>query len=117
MSELDANNEKMAIFMGRIINPYRRDESSASEFVTYDEKEMYGDWRPHRYNSSWDWLLPVWQKITHEIGLWMMTHGHDKLWLEASHKIETAICREFDCRRAHTLMIHLMKWHEEQIKN
>lgn len=64
------------------------------------------------YDTSWTELMPVWKKC-HEIGYWMMTNNHDKLWLEKSKEIESAIVNEVDCQKAATLISHLIKWYNE----
>jgi hypothetical protein len=63
-----------------------------------------------QYHSSWDWLLPVWQKCIKEIGLWMVTGEHDKLWYEKSESINRTITCEFDCAKAATKISQLIEW-------
>ncbi len=67
----------------------------------------YGWWG--KYHTSWDWLMPVYRKIA-EIGLFMMTNGYDKLWLEKSKEIEYAVLHEETPHKAATLIAQLIIW-------
>lgn len=106
MSTIIENNKLIAEFMG---------------LKQYDNK-MWDNPTRHslcfdlNYHSAWNWLMPVWKKCT-EIGLWMMTNGHEKLWLEKSKEIENTIIREFDCQKASSKIAQLIQWYNEQIKN
>jgi hypothetical protein len=66
-----------------------------------------------KFHTSWDWLMPSWGKCI-EIGLWMLTNGHDKLWLEKSKEIETAIVCEIDCQKAAIKIAQLIQWYNNQ---
>ncbi len=68
-----------------------------------------------KYDSSWDWLMPVYRK-TAEIGLWMMTNGYDKAWIEKGKEIEYAILTEETPQRAATLIAQLIEWYNQQQK-
>lgn len=67
------------------------------------------------YTRSWDSLHPAYRKVA-EIGLWMMTHGHDKLWLEKSALLRNAMLNEETPLKAATYISHMIKWYNEQEK-
>jgi hypothetical protein len=69
-----------------------------------------------QYHSSWSWLMPVWKECA-DIGLFMMTNGFDRLWLEKEKEIEDAIVREVDCKKAAILISMLIQWYNTQSKN
>lgn len=88
------------------------------------DKKSYSYWRyqikdgrysyAHQlnYHLSWDWLHPVYIKITH-IGLFMMTNGFDKLWLEKSKDIDRAMLNEDTPLRAAILIADLIQWYNQ----
>lgn len=69
-----------------------------------------------RYDDSWDILMPVWSKCR-EIGIWMMTNGHDQLWFEKSKDIENAIIRDVDCEKAADRILQMIQWYKINRKN
>lgn len=64
------------------------------------------------YHSSWDCIHPVYRKIP-EIGIWMMTNNHEKLWLEKSTEINDAILNGIKPERAAILISELIKWYNK----
>jgi hypothetical protein len=65
------------------------------------------------YHSSWDWLHPVYRNVA-EIGMWMITNGHDKLWLEKSKEIDNAMLTGETPEMASILISQLIKWFNSQ---
>lgn len=100
-------NKIIALFMGFSISPYPNTPNKLYK----DNYSIHID--DFKYHTSWDELIPVWKKCNH-IGLWMMTHGHEKLWLEKSNEIENAIIREFNIKRSATLISQLITWYNSQ---
>jgi hypothetical protein len=103
------SNRIIAEFMGT----YTTCDSYGRDIVCIKEapgQHLASKVKTMKYHTSWDWLMPVWKKAT-EIGLYMMTHGHERLWLEKEKEIETALIREFDCQKAATLIAALITWY------
>ena len=67
-----------------------------------------------KFHSSWDWLIPVWKECKH-IGIYMMTNGHDKLWLEKSEEIEGSIVKYMNHELAVKRISYMIQWYNEQI--
>ena len=78
------------------------------DYVFFVEEEL-------KFNCSWDWLMPAWSKCK-EIGLWMNTNGHDKLWIEKSREIDSAITHEINLFKAFNLIYKLIQWYSKEKK-
>ncbi len=100
-------NKIIALFMGFSESPY---PNTPNKLYKNNLGFHIDDFK---YHESWDWLMPVWRKCK-DIGLWMLTNGHDKLWLEKSKEIENAIIREFDKEKSATLISQLITWYNSQ---
>ena len=91
-------------------NPYYNQEYKAG-FIP--QMIMLSDFP---YNTSWDWLMPVWSKCIEVIGVYMHTHGDNnvtKLWLEKSHEIANFISA-VDIRSAFFKIGYLIQWYNAE---
>lgn len=71
------------------------------------------DYKPlKKYHSDWNDLMPVWKKCK-DIGLFMMTNGHESLWLEKSKEIENSMVNEINCSKSASKISQLVKWYNE----
>jgi hypothetical protein len=61
--DMKTDNELIAEFMGRIPNTHRKNESSAPEDYFETEAGKFGYWELNSYDTSWDWIMPVVEKI------------------------------------------------------
>ncbi len=78
----------------------------------YDE---HGRWQPLQYNTSWDWLMPIWAKCIEVIGIWAHTHSNErfsKIWLEASARISSSLS-SVDIVKANIEIKHLIQWYNQ----
>lgn len=101
------------------LNTYKKIEvvGHASEYKNLQEWEgnLGAVLKPDmslNYQSSWDFIHPVYRK-TIQIGLFMMTNGFDKLWLEKSKEIDHAMLNEDNPSRAANLITQLIQWYNE----
>ncbi len=76
-----------------------------------NERMVFGN---GQYHLSWDWLHPVYRKVIEIIGIWMITNGHDKLWLEKSKEIERAMLNEETPQKSALLISWLIQWYNQQ---
>jgi hypothetical protein len=120
----EEGNKLIAEFMGKTFRAYKGNSSVMEDFKSYSDclkaikTNKWKGYAPEigwklgcgKYHESWDWLMPVWLKCK-EIGLWMMTNGYDRLWLEKSKEIETAIVHEIDCNKAAFKIAQLIQWY------
>jgi hypothetical protein len=119
-----SDNELIATFMGYHYYPWQECQGMGSPGWKSDPKAdikiLYSKYlcrtsKEMKYGTSWDWFMPVRTKIA-EIGLWMFTNGHDKLWLTKGKEIERAIIGEETPAKAAALTAQLFKWYNEQPK-
>jgi len=57
------DNDLIADFMGLIPNEYSPGEYSKPEEYMETESGKFGWWETPKYDTSWDWLMPVVEKI------------------------------------------------------
>jgi hypothetical protein len=123
------NNILIAEFMGRKFYAYSGNKSYKFGFSSYKfcieaiQKYKWVGYTPElgwqqgvgEYHTSWDWLMPVWQKCK-EIGFWMCCNGFGKLWNEKSKEIEVAISMEINCEKSAIKIAELIEWYNENNK-
>jgi len=71
-----------------------------------------------KYDSDWNWIMPVWKKTSTEIGLFMSIHKiehYGKLWNEKGDEIRNAILT-VNIKIAHIRIAELIKWHKSEIE-
>jgi hypothetical protein len=112
---IEEGNRIIALFHGWKHSPTPKNKGKGYwSFPEWGKAHWGNDF--FEYHYSWDWLMPAWKKCT-DIGLFMMTNGFDRLWLEKEKEIEDAIVREVDCKKAAILISMLIKWYNTQSKN
>jgi len=60
---MKTDNELIAKFMGMIQNPYDKKSFSKEQFYVFEDGEHLGVWEYPAFHTSWDWIMPVVEKI------------------------------------------------------
>ena len=61
--ETKTDKELIAEFMGLIPNPHRKGDYTKPEDYLETNSGKFGHWETPCYDTSWDWLMPVVEKI------------------------------------------------------
>jgi hypothetical protein len=88
------------------------------EILYYDKPTKDQIWAIEslEFSTSWDWLMPVWRKVSTEICLWMCCHEnahYGKLWNEKAGEIQSFILA-VDIKTAHNKIFQLIQWYNSQ---
>jgi len=63
MENSKTDTELIAEFMDMIQNPFDKTTFSKKEYYVLEEGEHFGLWQYPDFKNSWDWLMPVVEKI------------------------------------------------------
>jgi hypothetical protein len=117
---IKSRNEVIGSFMSVLgvaeVKPI--DDQAIRDSVYFKEK-WYREFGVIPFHKDFNLLITVWTNCAF-IGLWMMTNGHGKLWLEKSKEIENIILHEGDAEKAANYIAKLIDWYNENredIKN
>ena len=98
------DNELIAEFMGLVQNPYRKGDYSKPEDYLETKAGKFGCWETPKYDTSWDWLMPVVEKITP-----MATHIGQQAWFDIGAHLVRA-----DIKVVYKAVVEFIKWYNAQ---
>lgn len=108
------DNELIAEFMGMVQNPHDPTMFTEVQFYVYEDGQHFGLWRRSAFSTSWDWLMPVVEKIRNlAMKLESKSHHADVEISEMLDAIGVELCQT-DIKSAHEKVVEFIKWYNSQ---
>lgn len=116
---IEAGNKTIAKFMGyeKIMDTSLLTDDISELWIENKETRDINQGLIH-YHTSWDLLMPVWEKCIEVIGIWCVTHSDNNkanVWYEASETIGKWLS-SVNLTSAHSEIGHLIQWYNNQTK-